>query len=110
MLLTEVRTTEVRQIPFSAWYMKNTIGDITENIVFQDSDSGVLLQTKNFLHVTRLARRYWMILHTILETACSHVTKLHSKIQSEAKLNLQARATLKLLFLQSESLIRALIF
>lgn len=49
-----------------------------------------------------------MILHTILETACSHVTKLHSKIQSEAKLNLQARATLKLPFLQSESLITEL--
>lgn len=49
-----------------------------------------------------------MILRTILETACSHVTKLHSKIQSEAKLNLQARVTLKLPFLQSESLITEL--
>lgn len=68
-------------------------------------DSGILLQTKKFLYVTKLAGRYRMILHSIWETACSHVTKLHSRIQSEAKLNLQARATLKLFFLQSESLI-----
>lgn len=68
-------------------------------------DSGILLQNKKFLYVTKLAGKYHTILHGICKTACSHVTKLHSKTQSEAKLNLQAHATLKLLFLQSESLI-----
>lgn len=37
MLLTKVETTEVRQISFSAWHMKNTIGGIIENVVFYDS-------------------------------------------------------------------------
>jgi len=46
-----------------------------------------------------------MMLHSILETACNHVTELHSKTQREAKLNLQARAILELVFLLSESLI-----
>lgn len=46
-----------------------------------------------------------MMLHSILETACNHVAKLHSKTQREAKLNLQARAILELVFLLSESLI-----
>lgn len=56
-------------------------------------DTGILLQTKHFLHVTK-AGKYSMMLHSILETACYHVTKLHSKTQREAKLNLQARAIL----------------
>lgn len=67
-------------------------------------DTGILLQTKNFSHVTK-AGRYCMMLHSILETACNHVAKLHSKTQREAKLNLQARAILELVFLLSESLI-----